>query len=61
MAERQITREDIESALSHETRRTPGQPGTIWVWGTSLTGRILKVCLSAYDEKRVITVAWPDE
>ena len=61
MARRGVNRQDIESALAHETRRAAGEPGTIWIWGVSSSaGRVLKVCVSAYDQNRVITVAWPD-
>jgi hypothetical protein len=60
MAERGISEEQIYAALSHEQRRAPGQPGTIWIHGLVSGGRILKVCVGD-DESRVITAAWPDE
>ncbi|MFJ6900095.1 DUF4258 domain-containing protein [Streptomyces hokutonensis] len=60
MATRGISRADIESALSRVIRTTPGQPGSVWVHGYASGGRVLKVCVSATDHRKVITAAWPD-
>lgn len=61
LQERRITTADLESAL---TRRIgtpmPGEPGTVWIRGYAAGGRILKVCVDAADEARIITAAWPD-
>jgi hypothetical protein len=65
MARRGITEEQIYTALAREQRRTPGEPGTIWIHGlvpgdeTHREPRTLKVCITA-DRKRVITAAWRD-
>jgi hypothetical protein len=59
MQQRGISEEEIYAALAHEVRRTPGQPGTIWVHGMVDGGVILKVCVSV-DNARVVTAAWPD-
>ena len=61
MAERGITEADVEAALSRPSRDpTPGQPGTIWLWGFAAGSRILKVCVPTADQEYVITAAWPD-
>ena len=60
MERRGVTEDDVQLALRHEHRRTPGEPGTIWVHGYAVGGRIAKVCVAADDETYVITVAWPD-
>ena len=60
IAERGISEEQLYAALAHEQRRTPGQPGTIWIHGQVAGGRILKVCVRA-DLSAVITAAWPDQ
>jgi hypothetical protein len=57
---RKITEEQVYWALSHERRRTPGQPGTIWVHGQIDRERILKVCVTT-DWSTITTVAWPGE
>lgn len=59
MQQRDISEGQVFAALAHETRRTPGEPGTIWIHGIVDQGRILKVCLSV-DNEAVITAAWPD-
>ncbi len=60
MAERAISEEDVEAALSRPSREpTPGQPGTIWLWGYAAGSRILKVCVPTTDHEFVITSAWP--
>jgi hypothetical protein len=60
MAERGISEEDVESALSRPSGNpTPGQPGTIWLWGYAAGSRILKVCVPMADHEFVITAAWP--
>jgi hypothetical protein len=61
LQQRNISREDVESALNRPTGRiTPGQPGSIWRWGYAVNGGILKVCVRADDPNTVITAAWPD-
>jgi hypothetical protein len=60
MAQRRITKLDVESALRRPTGApTPGQPGTMWIRGYAAGGRILKVCVRATDPDYVITAAWP--
>jgi hypothetical protein len=59
MERRGISKEQIYAALAHEVRRTPGQPGSVWVHGLVEGGRTLKVCLSV-DNSRIVTAAWPD-
>lgn len=62
MAKRAITEQDVEMALRLRIGMpTPGQPGTIWVWGVAVGGRTLKVCVPTADQTFVITAAWPDE
>jgi hypothetical protein len=59
MQQRGISEDQIYTALAHEARRAPGQPGTIWIHGIVDQGRMLKVCVSV-DNKAIITAAWPD-
>jgi hypothetical protein len=60
LRERGITRDDIEHALNHPIGQPrPGQPGSVWVWGYSVSGETLKVCVSTVDSNIVITAAWP--
>jgi hypothetical protein len=65
MAERGIAEEQIYTALAREQRRTPGEPGTIWIHGlvqrddSHRESRILKVCVTA-DRTRINTAAWRD-
>jgi hypothetical protein len=60
MRERGITLDDVEQAL-HQRIGTPsaGQPGSAWIRGHAVGGRILKVCVSTTDHDFVITAAWP--
>ena len=57
--QRGITEEQVREALAHEQRRSPGQPGSFWVFGLVTGGRILKVCLTT-DRTWITTVVWPD-
>jgi hypothetical protein len=65
MLKRGITEQQIYTALGREQRRTPGEPGTIWVHGivpgdaTFRESRILKVCIPV-DRSRIVTAAWRD-
>ena len=59
LQQRGFSLEDIESALNRQYRRTPGQFGSIWVWGYAVNGEALKVCVATDDENLVITAAWP--
>ncbi len=65
MAKRGITEEQIYVALAREQRRTPGEPGTIWIHGivpgddNYRASRTLKVCVTA-DRTRIVTAAWRD-
>jgi hypothetical protein len=58
LIERDITEEQVDTALAREQYRTPGQAGTIWIHGLVDGGRTLKICVST-DMSRVITAAWP--
>ena len=61
MVKRAVTDADLEQALRHRVGNpTPGEPGTIWIRGVAVGGRILKVCVRTTDHDFVITVAWPD-
>jgi Domain of unknown function (DUF4258) len=61
MARRQITEEDVRSALNRR-QGSPrvGSNGKIVIWGYARRGRILKVVLTP-DQEEIITLAWPDE
>ncbi len=59
MRQRGISEEQVYTALSREVRRTPGQPGTVWIHGLVYGGETLKVCVSV-DNTTIITAAWPD-
>jgi hypothetical protein len=61
MAERNVTEEDVVTALHRRIRETPGPPGGIWIWGYTQSGRILKVGVRATDHQFVVTVWWADE
>jgi hypothetical protein len=61
MQRRGISEQDVEAALRRRRGApTPGEPGTLWVWGFAAGGRILKVCVQTADQEYVITAAWPD-
>jgi hypothetical protein len=60
MEKRAISEQDVEAALRHRIGDpSPGQPGTIWLRGYAVGGRILKVCVPVNDHEFVITAAWP--
>ncbi len=60
MADREVSDVDVEAALSHPIGDpAPGEPGTVWVRGYAVGGRVLKVCVRADDTSYVVTVAWP--
>lgn len=62
MGRRRVTEEDVSQALAKQIGSpVPGQPGSLWIRGYAVGGRILKVCVEAADRTQVITVAWPDE
>ena len=59
MAQRGITQDDVESALSHLIGPADaGQPGSIWLEGITPGGRRLRTCVDANDQSIIITVAW---
>ena len=64
MTRRDITEEQVYAALNREQRRTPGEPGTIWIhWlvpgdDNHREARTLKVCVTT-EWKVITTVAWP--
>lgn len=59
MRQRGITTNDVERALHLQIGHPePGEPGSIWIRGYAVGGRILKVCVRT-DRSYVITVAWP--
>jgi len=59
MGERRVSERDVELALRHSIGDpAPGQPGTLWVEGHAVGGRILRVCVAASDRTFVITLAW---
>ena len=58
---RGVSEADVEQALTHpHGPPEAGQPGTVWIRGFAVGGRILKVAVRALDREFVITVAWPD-
>ncbi len=60
MEEREVTDKDVESALARQIGSpSPGQPGSVWIRGHAIGGRVLKVCVPANDHTYIITVAWP--
>jgi len=62
MQDRGITERDVEMALRHRIGQPgPAQPGSLWLRGYAVGGRILKVCVRSTDDEYVITAAWPDE
>jgi hypothetical protein len=58
MAQRGVTKDDVDQALRQNVVTTPGEPGTVWIHGFTSGGRVLKVCVDLYDKEFVITVAW---
>jgi Domain of unknown function (DUF4258) len=61
MQKRGITEADVERALNQRIGPPgPGQPGTIWIRGFAIGGRVLKVCVRTNDHNYVVTAAWPD-
>jgi hypothetical protein len=61
MAARKITDADVASALRRRSGNSQvGGNGNIKVFGYALQGRILKLVLTP-DQKKIITLAWPDE
>jgi len=62
MARRAISERDVELALRRRAGAPgPGEPGTIWIRGLAVGGRMLKVCVNTADQTYVVTAAWPDE
>jgi hypothetical protein len=60
MAARGISDQDVEMALRHPIGPPyAAQPGSLWIRGHAVGGRILKVCVRATDHNYVITAAWP--
>jgi hypothetical protein len=59
MAKRAVTEDDVSQALRQKVNTSPGDPGSVWIHGYTLGGRILKVCVDIHDREFVITVAWP--
>jgi hypothetical protein len=61
MAERGVTREDVEQALNRQVGQTrSGRPGNLVKSGYATGGRILGVVVSAADERVVVSV-WRSE
>jgi hypothetical protein len=61
MADRAVTQDDIDSALSRPSGDpAPGRNGNIQVQGYASGGRILKIVLTP-DRETIVTLAWPDE
>jgi hypothetical protein len=61
MEKRAVSETDVEMALRRRAGPpTPGEPGTIWIRGVAVGGRILKVCVRTANQQYVITVAWAD-
>jgi len=59
MIQRGVADEDVELALRHPIGDpAPGAPGTLWIEGYAVGGRILRVCVDAADQMFVITLAW---
>jgi hypothetical protein len=59
MAARNVTEEDVDQALRRRSGSPqPGTPGSVWVYGHTAHGGILKVCVDADDHNRVRTVFW---
>ena len=59
LRERGITKADVEWALRHRIGNPDaGEPGTVWIRGYAVGGRIVKVCVRADDHYYVITAVW---
>ena len=57
-----LARTDVEQALRQRVGPpSPGQPGTIWIRGFAIGGRMLKVCVRTAEQDFVVTAAWPDQ
>jgi hypothetical protein len=62
MAQRNISREDVESALRRPSGLPrPGDAGKLVKWGFDTFGGILKVVVLATDQSFVVSVMRPDE
>ena len=60
MTARQVTDEDVQSALKRRSGQPrPGDNGNIVILGYASRGRILKVVLSP-DQQDIVTVMWLD-
>jgi hypothetical protein len=61
MGERGISEADVKRALERRKGApTPGEPGTIWIWGYAAGSKVLKVCVPTTDHEFVITAAWSE-
>jgi hypothetical protein len=59
MAERSITRQDVETALRRPIGDPgPGAPGKIVIQGYAAGARILNICVPMNDHELVITAYW---
>jgi predicted alpha/beta-fold hydrolase len=58
MQRRGVTEDDVEWALKRQTGDRPGEPGTLWIEGWAVGGRILSVWLTLPSKRFVVTVAW---
>jgi hypothetical protein len=57
MRKRKVSEQQVYTALAREQRRTPGDPGTIWIHGLVDGGGILKVCVTT-DMSTITTIWW---
>jgi Domain of unknown function (DUF4258) len=61
MRQRSVSDEDVGSALRRPWGRPrAGSPGTVWIAGFAVDGRILRVCVPTDERTFVITVAWQE-
>ena len=61
LEQRGISADYLEYAMAHTVGNPqPGEIGSIWVYGRTPGGRILKVCVATNDHQRIITAVWPD-